>query len=70
MVRVQKCPPPFSNDANETNQVLRILSDLALGGGFKYFFNAHPYILGETINFDLRIFSKWVGEFNHQIVAP
>ena len=69
MVRVQKCPPS-TNDANETNQFLHILSDLALGGGFKYFFNVHPYILGETINFDFRIFFKWVCEFNHQIVAP
>ena len=32
-----------------------------LGGGFKYVFMFTPKI-GEIIQFDLRIFLKWVGE--------
>ena len=28
----------------------------------KYFWNVHPYLPGEIIQFDLRIFFKWVGK--------
>ena len=36
-----------------------------LGGGFKYFLFS-PRILGEMIQFDVRIFFKWVGSTTNQ----
>ena len=40
-----------------------------LGGGFKYSWNFHPDPWGFMIQFDLRIFFKWVGGKNHQLVT-
>ena len=37
-----------------------------MGGGFKYFWNCHPDPWGFMIQFDLRIFFKWVVK-NHQL---
>ena len=42
----------------------------SLGGGFRYFFKVHPEPWGFMIQFDSRIFFRWVGSTNHWGVQP
>ena len=46
----------------------RNIARIFLGGGFKHFLNFHPDPWGFMIQFDLRIFFRWVGSTTNQMI--